>query len=244
MDGLQIVPKSIYSQTAPVFAVAPLAQKVEHLPEGECQDKMIGVVADQEEKGGRPFIPQSIQSQLFIAHSLSNFAMSKESNLAPYEIRIDFPFCQRRFVKDFLHFRAKNKARNLFLDSWSTVLLCCLLCFQFFPFVKWKSCVFRNFFKCQNPICQYSLRGIDYSFFQCLILHIFHSTAHNLDSLLALFEKSRPVRQRGGCLIAAAPRFLISSHFCFFIQSIMKTIRYIISYPYLRVNIRTIFFSI
>ena len=52
VGGLQIVPKSIYSQTAPVFAVDPLAQKVEHLPEGECQDKMIGVVADQEEKGG------------------------------------------------------------------------------------------------------------------------------------------------------------------------------------------------
>ena len=38
-------------------------------------------------------------------------------------------FCQRRFVKDFLikftenlHFRAKNKAGNLFLDSRPTVL--------------------------------------------------------------------------------------------------------------------------
>ncbi len=79
---------------------------------------------------------------------------------------------QKRFVKDFfikftenLHFRAKNKAGNLFLDSRPMVLLCCPFCFQFFYFVKRKSCIFRNFFKCQNPICQHSLCGIDCSFF-------------------------------------------------------------------------------
>ncbi len=58
MGELQIVPKSIYSQTAPVFAVDPLAQKVEHLPEGECHDKMVGVVADQEEKGASFHSPE------------------------------------------------------------------------------------------------------------------------------------------------------------------------------------------
>ncbi len=60
MGGLQIVPESISSQAAPVFAVGPPAQKVEHLPEGECHDKVVGVVADQKEKGAS-FHPQDIQ---------------------------------------------------------------------------------------------------------------------------------------------------------------------------------------
>lgn len=39
-------------QAAPVFAVGPLAQKVEHLREGEGHDKVVGGVgvADKEEK--------------------------------------------------------------------------------------------------------------------------------------------------------------------------------------------------
>ena len=32
-------------------------------------------------------------------------------------------------------------------------VLCCPFCFQFFHLVKRKSCIFRNFFKCQNSIC-------------------------------------------------------------------------------------------
>ena len=52
---------------APVPAVGPLAQKVEHLREGKGHDKVVGGVgvADQEEKG-RPFIPQSVHVPFFL----------------------------------------------------------------------------------------------------------------------------------------------------------------------------------
>ena len=62
----------------------------------------------------------------------------------------------------------KNKAGNLFLDSRPTVLLCCPFCFQFFHFVKWKSCIFRYFFKCQHSICQHSFSSIYCPFFYAL----------------------------------------------------------------------------
>ncbi len=42
---------------------------VEHLREGEGHDKVVGGVADKEEKG-RPFIPKGVQPQLVIAHNL------------------------------------------------------------------------------------------------------------------------------------------------------------------------------
>ena len=58
-------------QTATVFVVGPLAQKIEHLRKCKGHDKVIGAVriAYQEEQG-RFLVPEFIKLQLVIAHNL------------------------------------------------------------------------------------------------------------------------------------------------------------------------------
>ena len=58
-------------QTAPVFVVGPLTQKIEHLRKGKGHDEVIGTVrvAYQEEQG-RFLVPQLVKLQLVIAHDL------------------------------------------------------------------------------------------------------------------------------------------------------------------------------